>query len=109
MRSLANNYRPEEDEIIRESGNERSTVRIRVQDKSKQQKRGDRCTDHTHKEIERQPEGTPRPFEAFADKPQKPECQHDPEAERLRNKDVGDQSPDLAVTNARRIEIEGGS
>src|SRR6266496_4595133 len=51
----------------------------------------------------------PTPVRGLRHKPQKPEGQHDPEAERLRNKDVGDQSPDLAMTNARRIEIEGGS
>jgi aminomethyltransferase len=41
MRCLTNNLRAEKDEIIRESGNERSAVGIRVQDKSEQQKRGE--------------------------------------------------------------------
>src|SRR6266480_4116908 len=80
MCRLMNNLRTEKDEIIREGGNERSAVRIRVQDKSKHQKRGE--------------------------DPQKPESQHDPKAERLRNEDVSDQPPDFAVANARRIKIK---
>src|SRR5207244_4000194 len=154
MPRLMNNLRTEKDEIIREGGNERSAVRIRVQDKSKQQKRGedpgepfdfyrqneqnindlvrvelrkgeeqrcdqhtvgkiaaeekrsDRCADHSDEEIKRKPEGAPRAFETLADEPQKPESQHDPKAKRLRNEDVSDQPPDFAVANARRIEIK---
>src|SRR5215469_6324991 len=71
-----------------------------------EEKRSHRCADHPHDEIKGEPERAPCTFETFAEKPKKPEHQHDPKAECLRNKDVGDESPNFAVANARRIEIE---
>ena len=41
MSRLVNDLRAEEDEIISESSNERGAIRIRVQDKSNQQKRSE--------------------------------------------------------------------
>ncbi len=69
----------------------------------------DRCADHSDEKIKREPEGAPRALETFADKPEKPEGKHDPKAERLRDKNVSDQSPDFAVANTRGIEIERGT
>src|SRR6266481_473786 len=115
MRRLPNNLGAEKDARIRESGNDRSAIRIRVQYKCDQHAVGkiaaeekccNRCADHPDEEIKCKPEGAPRAFETFADEPEKPEGQHNPKAERLRNKDVSDQPPDLAVANACRIEIE---
>src|SRR5215831_3874581 len=150
-----NNFRPEKDEIIRESRNKRSAIRIRIQHKSNQQKRGEnpgepfdfyrqnkkdvddfvgiksrkreeqRCDKHTigkiaaekecgdgganhsDNEIQREPKRSPRSFEAFADKPEKPEREKHPQrTECLRKEDVGDETPNLAPTNQNRIERE---
>ena len=71
-----------------------------------EEKRGGGCADHSDNEIKREAERTPGAFETFADKPQKPERQHDPKAERLRYEDVSDEPPHFTVANPRRIEIE---
>ena len=48
-----------------------------------------------------------RLFETVANPPKKPESKKNPpRTERLRNENVSEQSPDFAVANARRIEIE---
>src|SRR5262249_38805439 len=151
MRCLTNNFRAEKYEIIRERCDERRAVRIRVQNESQQQERGenprepfdfyrqnkkdvndlvgiksceceeqrrdqhairkiaaeekrrDRCADHSDDKIKCKPESAPRAFETFADEPEKPQGQDDPKTERLRNEDISDQPPDFPVPNARRI------
>src|SRR5206468_11857051 len=72
-----------------------------------EEKRRNRCADHSDKEIKCKPERAPCAFETFADEPEKPQSQHDPKTERLRNEDISDQPPDFPMPNARRIEIEG--
>src|SRR6202030_4073482 len=74
---------------------------------STEEKRGGCGADHPDKKIKSQSKRTPRSFEAVADKPKKPQNENDPQkAERLRDKNVSDESPDLAVANTRRIETE---
>src|SRR5215469_15601518 len=124
MPRLMNDFRPEEDEIVRERGNECSAIGVRPENKSGQQKsgknprqpfdlnrqnkkdiddfvwikvsegekqrrdqhavgkiatekeRGEGCADHSKDEIQCKPERTPGAFKTFADKPEKPERQH---------------------------------
>src|ERR1051326_3673620 len=71
-----------------------------------EEERRDRCPDHPDNEIKGEPERAPCALEPFANKPQEPEDQHDPKAECLRDKDVGEQPPDLALANAGRIEVK---
>jgi hypothetical protein len=72
-----------------------------------EEKRRQRCPNHSDKEVERDPKSSPGLFEAFANKPEKPKRENKPKrAERPRQKNVSNQSPDFAVTNAFRIEVE---
>src|ERR1700730_3099506 len=69
-----------------------------------EEKRGHGRPDHSNQEIEREPKRAPGAFEAVADEPEEPKKKNDPPAEGLRNKNVSDQPPDLALTDARGIE-----
>src|SRR6266496_88480 len=72
-----------------------------------EEKRRGRRADHADKKIEGKPERAPCSLKAFANKPKKPEGENDPKTEGLRKKNIGNQPPDFAMENTRRIEIEG--
>ena len=100
-----NHIRVKAGEGVKERRNQHTVGKI-----SAEEKRRNRGADHPDEKIKSEPKRTPRSFEAVADEPEKPQDENDPQkAERLRDKNVSDESPDFAVANARWIEIEHGN